>query len=58
MADISNMISKGIGSPASVKFIVTFGLGMGLAATAITTLTVRDQQENLTVQNRPETMTY
>lgn len=28
MADINQVISLGIGSPASVKFFITFGLGM------------------------------
>lgn len=28
MADVSNLISLGLGSPASIKFLTTFGLGI------------------------------
>ena len=35
MADINQIISLGIGSPASIKYYITFGLGISEGAQAI-----------------------
>jgi len=35
MADVNNIISWGLGSPASIKYLITDGLSIGVAAPVV-----------------------